>query len=74
MILKPTHRSKSWENVYCVTNKRENVENNQKKTVSKTESVGSNKTKFDDAIAFSSSNAITNGAPSDNMEASKVRK
>ena len=68
------HRSKSWENVYSVTNERENEENNQKKTVSKTESVGSNKTKFDDGIAFSSSNAITNGAPNHNMEASKVRK
>ena len=72
MILKPTHRSKSWENF--ATNERENEENHQKKKLGKTESVGNNKTRFDDAIAFSRSNVITNGNPNDNIASSKVRR
>ena len=74
MTLNPENRSKSWENVNSAASERENEEIVQKKKITKTDSVGVQKFRGNDAIALASSNdIIAYPKPDNRMEASKVR-
>ena len=73
MLLNPTNRSKSWENVNCAASERENEDIAQKKKITKTDSVGVQKCRGNDAIAYTNSkNSIASSKPYDEMGASEV--
>ena len=74
MILQPTCRSKSLENVNCAANERQNEEITQKQKVKKTDSAGCQQSRFHNVVGFSGTNIVGGQKKYHNKGASKVGK
>ena len=72
MILQPTCRSKSLENVNCAANERENEEIAEKQKVKKTDSAGCQQSRFDNVVGFSGSTIVGGQKTYHNKIVSKV--